>query len=78
MRKLFQLFNYVVKDEKTCMALITVQPLVANHVYIPQMKATYVPFHMLYGGLSYYQRLQSDRPICSMVLLEVSQTPKHI
>ena len=45
---------YVVEDEKMCMALITLQPLVVNQVYIHQMKAMYVPFHMLYGGLSYY------------------------
>ena len=69
---------YVVEDEMTCMPSITLQPLVVNQVYIHQMEAMYVPFHMLYGGLSYYQRLQSDRPKCSMVLLEVSQTPKHI
>ena len=50
-----------VKDEKTCMALITLQPLSKSGV-MPQMKAMYILFHMLYGRLMCCQRLQSDRP----------------
>ena len=42
---------------------IALQPLVADQVYMPQMKAMYVPFDMVYGGLMCCQRLQSDRPI---------------
>ena len=48
----------------TFMALISVQPQVVDHAYMPHMKAMYVPFHMGYSSLICYQRLQSDRPIC--------------
>ena len=55
---------YEVKDEKTGTTLIAVQPLVADQTYMSQMKAMCVPFHMVYGRLMSYQRLQSDRPLC--------------
>ena len=48
--------------EKTCTALISLHPHVVDHAYMPHLKAMYVPFHLLYGSLICYQRLQSDRP----------------
>ena len=53
---------YEGKDEKTGTTFITVQPLVADQAYMPQMKAMYVPFHMGYGSLIYSKGLQNDRP----------------
>ena len=53
---------YEGKDEKTCTALISLQPLVADQASMPHMRAMYVPFNMVYGRLMCYQRLQSDRP----------------
>ena len=44
------------------MNLITLQPLVVDQALMPYMKAMHVPFHLLYGSLICYQRLQSDRP----------------
>ena len=53
---------YEGKDEKTCTALISLQPLVVDQAAMPHMRAMYVPFNMVYGWLMCYQRLQSDRP----------------
>ena len=53
---------YEAKDEKTFTSLIAMQPLVADHSYMPHMKAIHVPFNWLYGSLICNQRLQSDRP----------------
>ena len=36
---------------------ITLQPPVADQVFMPHMKAMFVPFHMGYGSLISYQRL---------------------
>ena len=47
---------------KRFMNFLTLQPLVVDQALMPYMKAMYVPFHLLYGSLICYQRLQSDRP----------------
>ena len=47
---------------KRFMNFLTLQPLVVDEALMPYMKAMYVPFHLLYGSLICYQRLQSDRP----------------
>ena len=44
-----------VKDEKTCMALITLQPFSKSGV-MPQMKAMYILFHMLYVVLRRFSK----------------------
>ena len=49
---------------KRFMNFIALQPLVVDEAFMPHMKAVDVPFHLLYGGLICYQRLQSDRPKC--------------
>ena len=41
---------------------IALQPHVADHAYIPNMKAIHVPSKWLYRSLICNQRLQSDRP----------------
>ena len=53
---------------------VALQPVVADQAYMPQMKAMYVPFHMRYGRLICSKGLQSDRPKCSRVWVESSQT----
>ena len=63
---------------KRFMNFLTLQPLVVDQAVMPYMKAMYVPFHLLYGSLICYQRLQSERSKCLRVLVEVSQTQKHI
>ena len=63
---------------KRFMNFLTLQPLVVDQALMPYMKAMHVPFHLLYGSLIYYQRLQSDRLKCSGVLEKVSWTQKHI
>ena len=60
----FQKGMYEAEKEKKFMALKALQPLVANQAYIPQMKAMYVPFQLMYGGLICSKGLQSDRPKC--------------
>ena len=47
---------------KRFMNFLTLQPLVVDQALMPYMKAMHVPFHLLYGSLICYQRLQSDRP----------------
>ena len=44
---------YEAKDERTFMILIAMQPLVADHTFMPLMKAMYLPFHMGHGSLIY-------------------------
>ena len=56
------------------MTLIALQPLAPDQVYMPQMKAVYVLFDMVYNGLMSCQRLQRDRPKCLGRLVESSQT----
>ena len=48
--------------DKRFMHFLALQPLVVDEAFMPHMKAIDVPFHFLYGGLTCYQRLQSDRP----------------
>ena len=60
------------------MALITLQPLVANQAYMPHMRAIDVPFHKGYGSLICTQRLQSDLPKCKGMEVEVGRPQKHI
>ena len=55
---------YEAAFSETFTALISLQPLIENQAYMPQMKAIYVLFHMVYGRLMCCQRLQSERPIC--------------
>ena len=42
---------YEAKDERTFMCFIAMQPLVADHAFMPHMKAMNVFFHMAYSGL---------------------------
>ena len=63
---------------KRFMNFLTLQPLVVDQALMPYMKAMYVPFHLLYGSLICYQRLQSDRPKWRGMVAEVSQTQKHM
>ena len=50
--------------------LILLQPLGADQVTRPHMKAMDVPFHIRYGSLICTNRLQSDRPKCTRMLAE--------
>ena len=50
--------------DKRFMNFVALQPLVEDEAFMPHMKAIDVPFHLLYGDLTCYQRLQSDRPKC--------------
>ena len=50
--------------DKRFMNFLALQPLDVDEAFMPHMKAIDVPFHFLYGGLTCYQRLQSDRPKC--------------
>ena len=63
---------------KRFMNFLTLQPLVVDQALMPYMKAMHVPFHLLYGSLICYQRLQSDRPKWRGMVAEVSQTQKHM
>ena len=49
---------------KRFMNFVAMQPLVVDEASMTHMKAIDVLFHLLYGGLTCYQRLQSDRPKC--------------
>ena len=53
---------YEAKDERSFTSLIAMQPLGADHAFMPHLKAMYVPFHMAYSGLIFSKGLQSDRP----------------
>ena len=55
---------YEAKLDKRFMNLEALLPLLVDEAFMPHMKAIDVPFHFLYGDLTCYQRLQSDRPIC--------------
>ena len=68
---------YEAKDEKTCMALISLQPLVADQASMPHMKAMDVPFHLLYSSPIYLKGLQSERPICLASFVDPRWTPKY-
>ena len=68
---------YEAKLDKRFMNLEALLPLIVDEAFMPHMKAVDVPCHFLYGGLTCYQRLQSDRPKCSGVLVEVSRTTKY-
>ena len=46
------------------MSFVALQPLVEDEAFMSHMKATDVPFHLLYVDLTCYQRLQSGRPKC--------------
>ena len=46
------------------MSFVALQPLVEDEAFISHMKATDVPFHLLYVDLTCYQRPQSGRPKC--------------
>ena len=54
--------KYEAKDERSFTSLIAMQPLGADHAFMPHLKAMYVPFHMAYSGLICSKGLQSDRP----------------
>ena len=54
--------KYEGRLDKRFMNFVTLQPLVVDQAFVPYIKAIYVPFHLLYGSLICYQRLQSDRP----------------
>ena len=54
--------EYEVKDERSGMSWIAMQPLFADLAFMTHMKAMYVPFHMAYSGLICSKGLQSDRP----------------
>ena len=43
---------YEAYNNKKVMNSIALQPHVADHAYIPNMKTMYVPFHMGYGNLT--------------------------
>ena len=60
--KIFYIGRYEAKLDKRFMNFVALQPLVVDEAFMPHMKAIDVPFHFLYGGLTCYQRLQSDRP----------------
>ena len=45
------------------MSTVTLQPLVADHATIPHVIAMDFPFHIRYGSLICYKKLQSDRLI---------------
>ena len=49
---------------KRFMNFVAMQPLVVDEASMPHMKAIDALFHLLYGGLTCYQRLQSDGPKC--------------
>ena len=70
--------TYQARLDKRFMNFVTLQPLVIEQAFIPYMKAKYVPLHLLYGSLICYQRLQNDRQKFLRVLVEVSQTKKHL
>ena len=55
---------YEAKLDKRFMNLEALLPLLVDEAFMPHMKAVDVPCHFLYGGLTCYQRLQSDRPKC--------------
>ena len=55
---------YVVTFSETFTALISLQPRVGNQAYMPQIKAIYVLFQMVYSRLMCCLRLQSERPMC--------------
>ena len=55
---------YEVAFSETFTALISLQPLVGNQAYMPQTKAIYVLFQMVYSRLMCCLRLQSERPMC--------------
>ena len=57
-----ELLTYEAEIVKRGMDSIALQPHVADHAYIPHMKAMHVPFNWLYGSLICNHRLQSDRP----------------
>ena len=54
--------KYEGKLDKRFMNFVALQPLAVDEAFMPHMKAIDVPFHFLYGSLTCYQRLQSDRP----------------
>ena len=70
--------TYQARLDKRFMNFVTLQPLVVDKAFMPYIKAMYVPFHLLYGSLICYHRLQGDRPKCWGLLVEVSRTKKHI
>ena len=49
--------KYEAYNRKKFTHSITLQPPVADQVFMPHMKAMFVPFHMGYGSLISYQRL---------------------
>ena len=54
--------TYEGENVKSFTTFIAMQPLVADHAFMPHLKALYVPFHMAYSGLICSKGLQSDRP----------------
>ena len=69
---------YEERSPKTVMEAVSLQPLVVYQDSIPHIKGMYRPFHMRYGSLFCYIRLQSDRPKYSRLLFEVGLTQNHI
>ena len=65
---------YEGENVKSFTTFIAMQPLVADHAFMPHLKALYVPFHMAFSGLICSKGLQSDRPKWRGRLAEVSQT----
>ena len=65
---------YEAYNSKKVMNSIALQPLVADQVLMPHIKAMYVPFQMGYGSLMCYKGLRSDRLKCLRVLVEASWT----
>ena len=59
---------YEVKDERSGMSLIAMQPLVPDLAYMPHIKAIHIPFQMVHGSFICHQRLQSGRPKCWITL----------
>ena len=53
-------FAYEAEIVKRGMNSIALQPHVADHAYIPHMKAIHASFKWLYGSLICNQRLQRD------------------
>ena len=54
--------EYEAENVKSFTTFIAMQPLVADHTFMPHLKALYVPFHMVFSGLICSKGLQSDRP----------------
>ena len=71
-KKLYSSKIYEAENVKTGMNSVTLQPHFPDQVFMPHMKAMYVPFLMGYSGLICYKGLQSERPKCLSVLVEAS------